>query len=57
MTDAGKTSEMFSHFGHVLEMGHWHNDMPVLTPDAEVIARSESCPRQIVAYSGLVYGF
>ena len=57
MADAGKTSEMFSHFGHVLEMGHWHNDMPVLTPDAEVIARSESCPRQIVAYSGLVYGF
>lgn len=57
MTDAGKASEMFSHFGHVLEVGHWHNDMPGLTPDAEVIAWSEGCPRQIVAYSGLVYGF
>jgi GMP synthase - Glutamine amidotransferase domain len=57
MTDAGRANEMFSHFGNVLEVGHWHNDMPGLTPDAEVIAWSDGCPRQIVAYSGLVYGF
>lgn len=57
MTDAGKTNEMFSHFGNMLEVGHWHNDMPGLTPDAKVIAWSEGCPRQIVAYSELVYGF
>lgn len=57
MTDAGKTSEMFAHFGNVIDVGHWHNDMPGLTPDAKVIAWSEGCPRQIVAYSGLVYGF
>lgn len=57
LTEAGKQDEMFSHFGQVLEVGHWHNDMPGLTPDARVIAYSEGCPRQIVAYSELVYGF
>ena len=57
LTDAGRQNAMFSHFGPGLEVGHWHNDMPGLTPDAEVIAWSEGCPRQIVAYSALVYGF
>lgn len=31
--------------------------MPGLTPDARIIASSEGCPRQIVAYSELVFGF
>ena len=31
--------------------------MPGLTPDAQVLAYSEGCPRQIVEYSPLVYGF
>lgn len=47
----------FSHFGRTLEVGHWHNDMPGLTENATVIATSEGCPRQIVEYSRLVYGF
>nr|MBF4269340.1 glutamine amidotransferase [Vibrio anguillarum] len=34
-----------------------HNDMPGLTPDAKIIAYSEGCPRQIVAYSDFVFGF
>lgn len=57
MTDKGARSEMFSHFGNTLDVGHWHNDMPGLTPEAEIIAWSEGCPRQIVAYSERVYGF
>ncbi|HET9701236.1 MAG TPA: hypothetical protein VFP70_09980, partial [Burkholderiales bacterium] len=28
-----------------------------LTPEAKIIAYSEGCPRQIVEYSKLVYGF
>ena len=48
---------MFSHFGKTLEVGHWHNDMPGLTPEAKIIAYSEGCPRQIVAYSDRVFGF
>ncbi|MNR43197.1 glutamine amidotransferase [compost metagenome] len=41
----------------MLDVGHWHNDMPGLTPDAKIIAFSEGCPRQIVAYSDLIFGF
>ena len=48
---------MFSHFGKTLAVGHWHNDMPGLTPEAKIIAYSEGCPRQIVAYSDRVFGF
>ncbi|MBM7357039.1 type 1 glutamine amidotransferase [Lelliottia amnigena] len=57
LTEAAAKNEMFSHFGPILEVGHWHNDMPGLTTDAEIIAYSTGCPRQIVAYSELVYGF
>ena len=44
-------------FGHELNVGHWHNDMPGLTPQAKVLAYSEGCPRQIVQYGERVYGF
>ncbi len=57
LTKDGITHPLFDHFGTVLEVGHWHNDMPGLTPDAKVIAYSAGCPRQIVAYSCLVFGF
>lgn len=48
---------MFSHFAKTLEVGHWHNDMPGLTPDAKIIAYSEGCPHQIVSYSDRVFAF
>lgn len=57
LTREGKDNEKFAHFGEKLGVGHWHNDMPGLTPDAKIIAYSEGCPRQIVEYSKLVYGF
>lgn len=57
LTDYGKTHPKLAHFGEVLETGHWHNDMPGLTPEAKIIAFSEGCPRQIVEYSDRVYGF
>ncbi len=57
LTDEGLAHPLFDHFGNVLEVGHWHNDMPGLTTNAQVLAYSEGCPRQIVAYSDLVFGF
>ncbi len=45
------------HFGPELQVGHWHDDMPGLTPTSKVLATSEGCPRQIVAYSDRIYGF
>lgn len=57
LTLEGKSNDKFAHFGETLDVGHWHNDMPGLTENAKIIAYSEGCPRQIVEYSDLVYGF
>ncbi|OCG06952.1 GMP synthase [Gilliamella sp. wkB178] len=57
LTEIGKNHPLFSDFGDTLEVGHWHNDMPGLTKKAQIIAYSEGCPRQIIAYDKLVYGF
>ncbi|MDN2678612.1 hypothetical protein [Janthinobacterium sp. SUN033] len=57
LTAEGRANDKFAHFGEVLETGHWHSDMPGLTDSATVIACSEGCPRQIIEYGRLVYGF
>ncbi|MBD8269937.1 type 1 glutamine amidotransferase [Pseudomonas fluorescens] len=57
LTEEGLANPKFSHFGKTLDVGHWHNDMPGLSENARIIAYSEGCPRQIVEYSNLVYGF
>lgn len=57
LTEDGLMHPLFEHFGEALDVGHWHNDMPGLTADSKIIAYSEGCPRQIVAYSDLVFGF
>lgn len=57
LTKVGIKNKKFSHFGESLAVGHWHGDMPGLTKEAHVIAYSEGCPRQIIEYSALVYGF
>lgn len=57
LTEEGSKDEKTNHFGPTLAVGHWHNDMPGLTPQSKVLATSAGCPRQIVAYSNLVYGF
>lgn len=57
MTEAGRHNAKFTDFGSGLNVGHWHNDMPGLTENAKIIATSEGCPRQIIEYSNLVYGF
>lgn len=57
LTPAGQADARFAHFGATLEVGHWHSDMPGLTPEAVLIADSAGCPRQIIAYGPLAYGF
>ncbi|WFR80432.1 hypothetical protein P9875_04425 [Janthinobacterium rivuli] len=57
LTADGKVNDKFKHVGDVLESGHWHSDMPGLTDSAKVIAYSQGCPRQIIEYGNLVYGF
>jgi len=57
LTKEGLMEEKIQHFGSPLTVGHWHSDMPGLTESSKILATSEGCPRQIVAYSDLVYGF
>ncbi|MEF9674308.1 glutamine amidotransferase [Pseudomonas sp. PCH446] len=51
LTEAGLGNDKVAHFGDILEVGHWHNDMPGLTENAKVLAYSEGCPRQIIEYA------
>jgi GMP synthase (glutamine-hydrolysing) len=57
LTEAGFEDPNLADFGSALMSGHWHNDMPGLTPQAAVLAYSERCPRQIIRYGERVYGF
>jgi len=57
LTEDGIKDEKIAHFGSSLFVGHWHSDMPGLTIESKILATSKGCPRQIVAYSNLVYGF
>lgn len=57
LTEAGLSDEKLQHCNSPLLVGHWHSDMPGLTTESKVLATSEGCPRQIIAYSPLVYGF
>jgi len=54
---SGVSDPNFQDFPTTFKVGHWHGDMPGLTPGAEVLATSAGCPRQIIRYSPKVYGF
>ncbi len=57
LTEAGKADPLFAGFPPEFLVGHWHGDMPGLTPEAAVLATSAGCPRQIVRYAPKIYGF
>lgn len=55
-TDAAAHDPIFKDFDKTFHATHWHNDMPGLTADAELLAYSAGCPRQIIRYKKNVYG-
>ncbi len=57
LTEDGKQDSIFSTFPDKFMVGHWHGDMPGLTPESKILAVSEGCPRQIVRYASKIYGF
>lgn len=57
LTSAGKVDPVFSTFPNTFPVGHWHGDMPGLTADAQILAFSQGCPRQIIKYAPKIYGF
>jgi GMP synthase (glutamine-hydrolysing) len=57
LTEEAKNDPIFSNFPQVFPVGHWHGDMPGLTPTSTILATSAGCPRQVVRYSPKNYGF
>lgn len=57
LTKLTSNDKLFSSFPEKIFVAHWHGDMPGLTENAEVLAYSEGCPRQIIRYKSNVYGF
>lgn len=57
LTDQASSDPVFSKFPPSFSVGHWHGDMPGLTPQSQILAVSSGCPRQIVKYSPKIYGF
>lgn len=48
---------LINKFPEKFMVGHWHGDMPGLTPESKILATSKGCPRQIVRYAPKIYGF
>ena len=57
LTEEGRLDPLLGHFPEVFLAGAWHNDMPGLTEDSSILAKSDGCPRQIVRYGRYLYGF
>ncbi len=57
LTEDGKNDPIFGKFPEKFIVGHWHGDMPGLTPESKVLAISEGCPRQVIRYALKIYGF
>lgn len=56
LSEIGKKDHIFKNFNTTFDVIHWHNDMPGLTPDSQILAYSAGCPRQIIRYKKNVYG-
>jgi len=57
LTEEGSQDPNLGQLPATFMVGHWHGDMPGLTPGATILATSKGCPRQIVRYTPKVYGF
>ncbi len=55
--DQSDSDPLFSELPKTINVVHWHGDMPGLTDEAIVLAKSDGCSRQIIKYLPLVYGF
>ena len=55
--DEGKNDPIFSQFGDIFDVMHWHNDMPGIPDGAILLAKSDGCSHQAFRYGDRVYGF
>lgn len=56
LTQEGICDPLLSKLPPIFPVVHWHNDMPGLSKESHVLAKSEGCPRQIVRYAEKIYG-
>lgn len=56
LNEAGNQSSLLQDLPSCLITGHWHYDMPGVPENAQVLAASEGCPRQIIQYGVRVLG-
>lgn len=57
LTEEGIKDPLFPQESKEFLVSHWHNDMPGLTKEAVILAKSQGCPRQVVRYAPYAYGF
>ncbi len=57
LTKEGMQDPLFQLLPNHFPVIHWHNDMPGLTENSEILAFSEGCPRQIIRYAPNIVGF
>ncbi len=57
LTKQGMSDPLFQMMPHQFPVIHWHNDMPGLTENSEILGFSEGCPRQIIRYAPNIVGF
>ncbi len=56
LMQAAQDDPLFQQFPDTFDVMHWHNDMPGLSADSRLLAKSAGCPRQAFAYGDRVYG-
>ena len=57
LTDQGKKDPLLKDKPQSFDVMHWHGDMAGVGGDAEILAASPGCPRQIIKYGKKTYGF
>lgn len=57
LTTEGMADSLLYDFPQNFHVLHWHGEMPGLTQEALVLAKSAGCSRQIVKYRKGLYGF
>jgi len=57
LTKDGEDDPLLRGLPTTLLVPHWHGDMPGLTKECSVLAKSQGCPRQIIRYLPHAYGF
>lgn len=55
--DSGLKDPFFSLVYPQFDVLHWHNDMPGITNEMTLLAKSAGCPHQAFRYGDRVYGF